>query len=124
MSNEEIIQFLDIQEDVRLFILQFYLLASKEASLLQDVKMIQCVFLRKKIEVKSLLHITREKKCFKKIKFQYFYLAVHMKNIYGLHLFTGFLKFSYSALFKWRQALTEIIKGEDRGSTEVQTTRI
>lgn len=42
----------------------------------------------------------RKKKGFEKIKFQSFYLRVHMKNICDLPLFIGFLKFSYSALFK------------------------
>lgn len=32
----------------------------------------------------------RRKKALKKIKFQCFYLAVHIKNIYDLPLFTGF----------------------------------
>lgn len=78
--------------------------------------MMQHVVLRKKIEAKCLPYI--REKSFKNIKFQCFYLAVHIKNIYDLPLFTGFLKFSYSALFKWRQAFTKIIRERDLGKIE------
>lgn len=47
-----------------------------------------------------------------------------MKNICDLPLFIGFLKFSYSALFKQRQAFMEIIKKKDLGKIEEETTRI
>lgn len=67
---------------------------------------------------------SEEKKGFEKIKFQSFYLRVHMKNICDLPLFIGFLKFSYSALFKQRQAFMEIIKKKDLGKIEEETTRI
>lgn len=80
------------------------------------------VVLRKSLRPK--VYLTSEKKGLKKIKFQCFYLAVHIKNIYDLPLFTGFLKFSCSALFKWRQAFMEIIKKRDLGKIEEQTIRI
>jgi len=87
--------------------------------------MIQQVFFRKK-RLRPNVFFTSEKKkiSFKKIKFQCFYLAVHIKNVYGLPLFTGFLKFSYSALFRRRQAFMDIIKERDLGKIEGQTTRI
>lgn len=53
-----------------------------------------------------------------------FLSCIHIKIIYDLPLFTGFLKFSYSALFKGRQAFMEIIKERDLGKIEEQTTRI
>lgn len=80
------------------------------------------VVLRKK-DRDQVFTLHQRKRSFKKIKFQCFCLAVHIENIYDLPLFTRVLKFSYSALFKWRQAFMEIIKERDLGKIEEQTTR-